>query len=72
MGSEAFARRLMDEAEVVVCPGVTFGPDGEGAVRLALVENTQRIQQAARQIRRAFQRWRKEGFSHTDTVRAEA
>ncbi len=72
MGSMEFARRLMEEAEVAVVPGTSFGPEGEGAVRLALVENTQRIQQAVRQIRRAFQRWRREGLSHTDPVRAEA
>ncbi|MBN1419252.1 MAG: aminotransferase class I/II-fold pyridoxal phosphate-dependent enzyme [Planctomycetes bacterium] len=61
MGSEAFALGLMDDAEVAVAPGIGFGPEGEGYVRLALIENTQRINQAVRQIRRAFHTWRKEG-----------
>jgi len=61
MGSEAFAMGLMEDAEVAVAPGVGFGPEGEGYLRLALIENTQRINQAVRQIRRALHTWRKEG-----------
>jgi hypothetical protein len=34
-----------------------FGPDGEGFVRLALIENSQRLNQGVRQIKRAFARW---------------
>ena len=58
MGSLEFARRLMEDAEVAVAPGVGFGPQGEGHLRLALIENRQRLQQAVRQIGRAFTRWR--------------
>lgn len=61
MGSEAFAMGLMEDAEVAVAPGIGFGPEGEGFVRFALIENEQRINQAVRQIRRAFQAWRKGG-----------
>ena len=57
MGSMKFALRLMEDAEVAVSPGIGFGPEGEGYVRMALVENKQRLQQAARQIRRAFNTW---------------
>ena len=57
MGSMEFARRLMEDAEVAVSPGLGFGPDGEGYVRMALVENRQRIQQAVRQMKRAFRQW---------------
>jgi len=57
MGSMEFARKLMEDAEVAVAPGLGFGPEGEGWVRLALVENPQRLQQAVRQIKRAFQGW---------------
>lgn len=57
MGSMEFARRLMEDAEVAVAPGLGFGPEGEGYVRLALIENTQRIQQAIRQMKRAFLKW---------------
>jgi alanine-synthesizing transaminase len=72
MGSAEFARRLMKEAAVAMVPGASFGPEGEGAVRLALVENCQRIQQAVRQIRRVFRRWRQEGLSHPEALRAGA
>jgi alanine-synthesizing transaminase len=46
--------RLMQEAAVVVAPGVGFGPEGEGYVRLALVENEKRLKQAMRGIRTHF------------------
>jgi alanine-synthesizing transaminase len=47
-----FAKRLLLEAKVAVSPGVGFGEYGEGYVRIALVENEQRIRQAARNVRR--------------------
>jgi len=53
-GSYAFAMRLLREAGVVVSPGVGFGPEGEGYVRMALVENEKRLRQAMRGIRQAF------------------
>jgi alanine-synthesizing transaminase len=53
-GSYAFAMRLMEEANVVVSPGIGFGPLGEGWVRMALVENEKRLQQAVRNIRQHF------------------
>jgi alanine-synthesizing transaminase len=52
MGSMAFAIKLMDEANVAVAPGIGFGEEGEGYLRLALVENEHRIRQALRQIGR--------------------
>ncbi|MCT8973074.1 LL-diaminopimelate aminotransferase [Microbaculum marinisediminis] len=51
-GSLEFAKLLVEKAEVAVSPGIGFGEDGEGFVRIALVENEQRIRQAARNIRR--------------------
>jgi len=51
-GSLEFAVELAREAGVAVSPGVGFGPGGEGHVRFALVENQQRIAQAARGIRK--------------------
>jgi len=51
-GSMEFAKRLLLEAKVAVSPGVGFGEYGEGYVRIALVENEQRIRQAARNVRR--------------------
>lgn len=51
LGSVEFAKLLMREASVAVSPGVGFGENGEGYVRLGLVENEQRIRQAARNIK---------------------
>jgi alanine-synthesizing transaminase len=51
-GSLEFAKILLREANVAVSPGVGFGEYGEGYVRIALVENEQRIRQAARNIKR--------------------
>jgi alanine-synthesizing transaminase len=51
VGSMAFAKRLIGEAQVCVSPGIGFGPSGDGYVRFALVENEQRIRQATRAIR---------------------
>jgi len=54
MGSIEFAKLLVTEAQVAVSPGVGFGPDGDGHVRFALIENEQRIGQAIRNLRRAL------------------
>ena len=47
-----FAKQLLVQAKVAVSPGIGFGEHGEGYVRLALVENEQRVRQAARNVRR--------------------
>ncbi len=52
MGSLEFSKQLLTHAEVAVAPGVGYGEDGEGYVRIAMVENEQRLRQAARNIRR--------------------
>jgi alanine-synthesizing transaminase len=52
LGSLEFSKLLLEKADVAVSPGVGFGEYGEGYVRIALVENEQRIRQAARNIRR--------------------
>ena len=52
MGSLEFSKRLLAHAKVAVAPGLGFGEYGEGHVRLALVENEQRIRQAARNVKR--------------------
>jgi len=51
-GSMEFSKRLLAEAGVAVAPGVGFGEEGEGYVRIALVENEQRIRQAARGVKK--------------------
>lgn len=55
MGSLEFSKQLLTEAKVAVAPGVGYGEDGEGFVRIAMVENEQRIRQAARNIKRFLQ-----------------
>ena len=54
MGSLEFSKQLLTEAEVAVAPGVGYGEEGEGYVRIAMVENEQRLRQAARNIKRWF------------------
>jgi len=54
LGSIEFAIQCLKKAEVAVAPGLGFGEDGEGFLRIALVENEERLRQAVRQLRRAF------------------
>ena len=52
LGSVEFSELLIERAQVAVAPGLGFGEHGDGHVRIALVENEQRIRQAARNVRR--------------------
>ena len=54
MNSMDFAAKLLEEADVAVSPGAGFGPAGEGFLRMALIENENRIRQAVKQISRAI------------------
>lgn len=54
LGSMNFAKMLLQEADVAVAPGLGFGEYGEGFVRVGLVENEQRIRQAARNVKKLF------------------
>lgn len=55
MGSLEFSKQLLTQAGVAVAPGVGYGEDGEGYVRIAMVENEQRIRQAARSVKKYLQ-----------------
>jgi alanine-synthesizing transaminase len=55
LGSVEFSTLLVEKAEVAVSPGIGFGEHGEGFIRIALVENEQRIRQAARNLRKFFE-----------------
>lgn len=55
-GSVRFSKFLLQEAEVCVSPGISFGEEGEGFLRISLVENEKRIQQAIRNIKKAMQK----------------
>jgi alanine-synthesizing transaminase len=52
LGSMEFSKQLLTQAHVAVAPGVGFGEEGEGFVRIALVENEQRLRQAARGVKK--------------------
>ena len=52
LGSMEFAKQLLQEAKIAVSPGNGFGEAGEGYVRIALIENENRIRQAARDIKK--------------------
>jgi alanine-synthesizing transaminase len=54
MGSLEFSKLLVEKADVAVAPGIGFGEHGDDYVRIALVENEQRIRQAARNVRKFF------------------
>ena len=55
LGSLEFSKQLLTHAQVAVAPGVGYGENGEGFVRIALVENEQRLRQAARNVKRYLQ-----------------
>ena len=51
-GTIDYALDLMEHAEVAIAPGRAFGENGENYMRIALVENEQRLRQAIRNIDR--------------------
>jgi alanine-synthesizing transaminase len=53
-GTIDFCLRMMDEAEVALAPGRAFGENGEGYVRIALVENEHRLKQAMGNLERVL------------------
>ena len=52
LGSLEFSKQLLTQAKVAVAPGVGYGENGEGYVRIAMVENEQRLRQAARNVKK--------------------
>ncbi len=55
LGSLEFSKLLIEKADVAVAPGIGFGEYGDNYLRLAVVENEQRIRQAARGVRKFFE-----------------
>lgn len=72
LGSLGFSKLLLEEADVAVSPGVGFGERGEGHVRLALVENRQRIRQAARGVKQFLAKVRDEKDAAEMAARQDA
>ena len=62
MGSLEFSVQMMKRANVALAPGIGFGEEGEGYLRIALVENEHRIRQALRQMKRAMKEIEQEGM----------
>ena len=52
IGSLEFSKKLITECKIAASPGIGFGKNGEGSVRFALIENEQRILQAARSLKK--------------------
>ncbi len=67
-----FAMMLLEKADVAVSPGSGFGEAGEGFLRLALVENENRLRQAVRQIGRCLEREAKADETPTSDSRTPA
>jgi alanine-synthesizing transaminase len=59
MGSLEFTKRLLGEARIAVAPGIGFGDHGDDHVRIALIENENRLRQALRGVKEMF---RKDGL----------
>jgi LL-diaminopimelate aminotransferase len=53
-GSLAFSERVLDACDVVVSPGSSYGPSGEGFVRLALTQPEDRLAEAIERLIRAL------------------
>ncbi|OHD97349.1 MAG: alanine transaminase [Sulfurimonas sp. RIFCSPLOWO2_12_36_12] len=60
LGSLEFSKRLLREADVAVAPGIGFGVYGDDYVRIALIENDNRIRQAARNIKEFLKQFQDE------------
>jgi len=54
LGSLEFSKLLIEKADTAVAPGIGFGEHGDDYVRIALVENEQRIRQSARKLKKFF------------------
>ena len=57
IGSLEFSKRLLKYGKVAVAPGIGFGENGEGFVRIGLVENEYRIRQAIKNIKIFFDKF---------------
>ena len=59
MGSIGFTKHLLEQAKIAVAPGIGFGDHGDDHVRIALIENENRLRQALRGVKEMF---RKDGL----------
>jgi alanine-synthesizing transaminase len=68
MSTMDFAMMLLEDGDVAVSPGSGFGPSGEGYLRMALVENENRLRQGVRQIARCLERQEKVAEDATSSI----
>ncbi len=59
MGSLVFCKKLLEEQQVAFSPGVGFGDDGEGYVRIALIQNDDAIKLSAIKIQKFIKKYTK-------------
>lgn len=59
MGSIGFTKHVLEQAKIAVAPGIGFGDHGDDHVRIALIENENRLRQALRGVKEMF---RKDGL----------
>lgn len=52
--SMSLAKALLEKADIIATPGVGFGKSGEGYVRMALTVGTEKLEEAAARIKKAF------------------
>lgn len=52
--SAGFAEHVLDQAAVVITPGASYGPTGEGFVRISLTAPDERIEEAVRRIEKSL------------------
>ena len=58
IGSLEFSKLLLKYGKVAVAPGIGFGENGEGFVRIGLVENEYRIRQAIKNVKLFFDNYK--------------
>jgi alanine-synthesizing transaminase len=68
MSTMDFAMMLLVDGDVAVSPGSGFGPSGVGYLRMALVENENRLRQGVRQIARCLERQEKLNEDATSSI----
>ncbi len=59
MGSLEFCKKLLIEEQVAFSPGIGFGDDGEGFVRIALIQNGKAIKLSAKKIQKFINKYKK-------------
>jgi len=50
--SIGFAEKVLDQADIILTPGIGFGENGEGYVRFALTVSKERIQEAVERLKK--------------------